>query len=244
MTQRHDEYWAAFLGIESSEWKKPGLSIRPHAGLKGYRGVWCFRHLARTVVSAPEGWVPHLGSRLEGADPHRLVDESFLRDVFGPDFDRVVGPAYHGVLDPSRFRREPSPNVRLLGPDDAGKIEAFRLGCDPNDWENSGLDERSGYAAAYIDGDHILSMAAYRAKTDDVGDLCVMTHPSSRGRGLGAAAVSAVVDRALLDERVLLYQTLESNVGAVRIAKRLGFDHYATHVAIRLNADTPSSSKP
>jgi hypothetical protein len=49
--------------------------------------------------------------------------------------------------------------------------------------------------------------------------------------------VSAVVERALAEGKTLLYQTLESNLGAVGAARRVGYEQYATHLAVRLKRD-------
>ena len=61
-------------------------------------------------------------------------------------------------------------------------------------------------------------MAGYRPWTDIAGDPCVLTHPGFQGRGYGTAAVSAVVEQGLKEGRLRLYQTLEANRGAVKIA--------------------------
>lgn len=45
------------------------------------------------------------------------------------------------------------------------------------------------------------------------------------------------VAEALANGKLLLYQTLESNHLAVRIALSLGFDRYANHLAVRLNRE-------
>src|SRR5438309_1735234 len=102
MGVRDDQFWAAFFGIVPSQWDAPGLSVRPHVGLLGYGGLWCFRHNERTVVSAPEDRVAELEERLEGCEPDQLFDETFLADILGSDFDRLIGPVFQGSLAPVR----------------------------------------------------------------------------------------------------------------------------------------------
>jgi predicted GNAT family acetyltransferase len=97
--------------------------------------------------------------------------------------------------------------------------------------------------AAYLDGERIIAMAGYRPWNDGAGDPCVLTHPDHRGRGCGTAVVSLVVATALPQGKLLLYQTLEANRGAVQIALNLGYDQYARHLAIRLNRDSPSPDR-
>ena len=49
--------------------------------------------------------------------------------------------------------------------------------------------------------------------------------------------MSITVKLALKEGKVPLYQTLESNVAAIKIARRLGYERYAQHFAVRLNTD-------
>ena len=241
MTERYDRFWAEYLGITPADFNQPGLSIAAHVGLQGYRGIWCFRRRDRTVVSAPPGWIPHLQSRLPEIGPEQLMDESVLRELFGSDFDRLVGPAYQGCLLPDRFRPYVVPHVRFLGPDDTSLVEAFRVECGQDAWEYAGFDEATSYLAAIREGDRIVSLAGYnQVWRDEAGGPCILTHRAYRGRGWATGATSAVVGRALQEGKVLLYQTLEANTASIRIARRLGYEQYARHVAVRLKAETPS----
>lgn len=53
--------------------------------------------------------------------------------------------------------------------------------------------------------------------------------------------MSTVVNQALQEGKLLLYQTLEANRGAVRIALKLGYEQYGRHLAVRLKGETPSN---
>jgi predicted GNAT family acetyltransferase len=106
-------------------------------------------------------------------------------------------------------------------------------------WETSGIDEARVWQHAYFEGDKITAMAGYRARSDEAGDPCIVTHPEFRGQGRGTAVAGAVVCDALAQSKLLLYQTLESNSSAVRIAFALGYERYATHIAVRLKGDSP-----
>jgi predicted GNAT family acetyltransferase len=79
-----------------------------------------------------------------------------------------------------------------------------------------------------------VALAGFRQQSDTVGDPGIITHPESRGRGYATAAASRVVENAIELGRLVLYVTLESNIAAVSVATRLGFEQYATHVAVRL----------
>ena len=228
---RDDAFWADYLGVEASAWNAPGLSIRAHAGLLGYRGVWIFRRRQHTVVSSPIGWVAHLERKLSGGDASSLFDESFLKDLFGDDFERVIGPAFQGCLDPNRFSYITASEVRPVTRDDQ---QRFRMQCTPADVENSGIDKVQDYLTGYVLDTRIAAMAGYRPWNGFAGDPCILTHPDFQRKGYGAAVASAVVQRALQAGKLLLYQTLEANRGAVGIARKLGYEQYARHLAVRL----------
>ena len=238
---RDDQFWAEFLGIAPVDWSMPGVSVRPHVGLSGYCGLWCFRHQDRTVVSVPRGWVDYLETRLKGCEPDHLLEEAFLVELLGGEFERLIGPAFQGCLDPGRFRPASSADVRFVGPNDAAAVDQFRAECGPGGWETGGLDEVKHHVAAYFQGERLVAMAGYRPWTDFAGDPCVLTHPGFRGRGCGNAVVSAVIEQALQRGQLLLYQTLEANRSAVKIALKLGYEQYGRHVAVRLKGERPSN---
>jgi hypothetical protein len=54
--------------------------------------------------------------------------------------------------------------------------------------------------------------------------------------------VSAVVEQGLKEGRLLLYQTLEANRGAVKIALNLVYHQYGRPVAVRLKSETLSNA--
>ena len=197
MGRADDIFWAGFLGVTPEEWDTPGLSIRKHVGLT-YCGLWSFRRKARTVVSAPAGWVTPLAALVARLN-EPFLDESEWRTILGDDFDRAIGPAFQGCLDPARFRKVHDENTRFVEPSDPA-LSAFRSECDPEEWAMAGLDEKvEGPIAACFVGSKIVAGAGYRSWNPTAGDPCVLTHPEYRGRGFGSAAVSAVVERALAE---------------------------------------------
>ncbi len=219
------------------EWDTEGLSIRLHAGLAGFQGLWSFRRKGRTVVSAPLGWVTPL-SALVSRPRERLLEESEWQAILGVDFDRAIGPAFQGLPGSGALSEElHDANTRFVDVSDAA-FARFRAECDPADWELAGLDAKvqAPIAACFV-GERIVAGAGYRAWSPTAGDPCVLTHPEFRGRGFGSAVVSAVVERVLAEGKTLLYQTLEANLGAVGVARKVGYEQYATHLAVRLRRE-------
>jgi GNAT superfamily N-acetyltransferase len=234
-TERYDRFWADYFGIAPSDWNRPGISVQGHVGLKGYQGVWFFRRLDRTVVSAPDAWLPRINSHLADMPGANLMEESFIQGLFAGAMERIIGPVFQGFLSPAQFRPVHTCEVQSVNEQDTELVKAFRGECG-QDWDYSGLEEANQYLTAAFEGSRIVSMAGYRAWEAEAGDPCVLTHPSHRGRGYAAAVTSAVVERALEHGKMLLYQTLEANAGAIHVARRLGYEQYARHFAVRLNA--------
>jgi hypothetical protein len=233
---RDDEFWADFLGVDPTEWGGIGVSVQPHVGLRGYRGFWCFRRNRRTIVSAPASWVPRLGQIIGGRADDDLMLGAFWARALSHDFERAIGPAFQGCLDPAKFRHKPDRSVRPVDDIDGPRVEGFRTACGP-DWN---MPDTAGlWRHAYFEEGIVAAMAGYRGWSDSAGDPCVITRPDARSGGRGAAVTSAVVAEALANEKLLLYQTLESNEPAVRIALSLGYERYANHLAVRLNRDSP-----
>jgi GNAT superfamily N-acetyltransferase len=239
MGRRDDVFWAGFLGVAPEDWSTRGISYRSHAGLSGYRGFWCFRRNDRVVVSAPSGWVERMRVMLSGWDQDRLMDRASLAEALGADFERSIGPAFQGCLEADRFAGRAAPSVRRLVPADGEAVDLFRIDCGTGDWDSSGLARAERWRHASFEGEKITAIGGYRSWSDDAGDPCVLTHPEFRGGGRGAAVTSAVVADALSSGKLLLYQTLESNEAAVRIALSLGYVRYGSHVAVRLKREAP-----
>lgn len=234
-----DRYWAEFFGVSPKDWAIPGTFFRPHVGLLGYRGLWCFRRKDRVVVSAPPAWVPRLERSWAGWDAERLVDRDRVAASLGSHCERCIGPAFQGWLDPSSFQALACSEVRPLRSSDRASLERFKEECGEDDWEASGLAHVGSPAYVHDANDELTAMAGLRQKSSGVGDLCVLAHPRHRGSGRGGAVVSAVARDAAERGTLVLYQTLESNEAAVRLALSLGFGRYATHLAARLNSDLP-----
>jgi GNAT superfamily N-acetyltransferase len=165
-----------------------------------------------------------------------------LQLLFGPSFDRCIGPVFQGSLLAECFSPFESANVRVLTPHDSEAVDAFRAECAADDLSAPGIDGTTHYRTAFFDHGRIVALSGYRPWNDVVGDPCVLTHPQYRSRGCGAAVVSMTVKLALIEGKVPLYQTLESNIAAIKIARRLGYERYAQHFAVRLKTDAPATS--
>lgn len=235
--ERYDSFWARYLGVSANQLNEPGVSVAAHVGLSGYNGVWFFRRNQSTIVSAPADWVQTLRRRIPSI-PEEFASTSFFEEIFGEHFERIVGPAFQGYLIGGSVDGEKASQTaaNFIGANDSALVDSFRSQCGQESWEESGLGEATQYLAAVRVGNAIVSLAGYRAWTREAGDVCVLTHPARHRRGFATAAARTVVEHALKDGKLMLYQTLESNTAAIKIAQHLGYAQYASHVAVRLRA--------
>jgi GNAT superfamily N-acetyltransferase len=236
----HDRFWTEFLGLGDGAWPTAGVAVTAHAGLSGFSGVWFFERDERVVVSAPPAWVRHLSERLSGSRPlEALTSDGKLGELFGAALGLRIGPAFQGALAPGHFNPYVSPRVKWPSADDASVQPALEAHCSAKEVEHAGLSQAQEFRASFWSSGEVVALSGYRAWSERAGDPCVLTHPSYRGRGCGAAAVSSTVARAIAADKLLLFQTLESNRAAVKLALGLGYRRYARHVAVRLERDAP-----
>jgi len=85
-----------------------------------------------------------------------------------------------------------------------------------------------------MDHIHLLVVGQLRARGSAVADPSVITHPAYRDRGHGQRLLSTMLETAVSGGTLVLYQSLLSNGPAISLAQRLGFQQYATLLAVRL----------
>jgi hypothetical protein len=216
-----DRFWEGFFGTPMS----PGNVVVPHAALAGYPGVWFFVRKSCCIVSAPPAWCPRLEQALGEATLDSVMSEGGFRAVFGSAFESSVGPSWLGWLSSRHFQPVSSPKVRRAT---APELRALAAACSPQ--EREAADLRDDDAFGWFEGEEILAAASLTAWGENVAGPGVL----SRRPGCGTAVVSATVAEALRDGKLVVYQTLMENERAVGIARRLGFEFYASHLAVRL----------
>lgn len=228
-----DRFWAGFLDVDVARLLEPGLTVVAHRRFGDWEGAWVFRRDDACVVMAPARLVERLAEALSPLPVDALQSTDVLATVFGAEFDRTVGPAYQGHLEPRAFRPyRGSKTVRSLDASDAGALEGLRLASEPEEWDAADIHPDAAFGCL-ADG-ALVAAASLNDWPPDAMIPGVVTHPAHRGRGYGAAVVSRVVAHALEQGTLALYQTLLENVASVALAKRLGYVQYATHVAVRL----------
>jgi GNAT superfamily N-acetyltransferase len=146
--------------------------------------------------------------------------------------ERVVGPAFVGYADGATFVGGDEAGARSLGDADGEAVAALRDACEPWAWQHGG-PSAAAMAVGVFRGDTLAALASYKLWGDRIAHIAIVTHPAHRGRGLGKAAVSAIARIALARGLVAQYRTLCANTPSMAIARALGFQRFATTLAIR-----------
>ena len=232
--RRIDTFWAGYFGVSASALGEPGTHVVPHVGLGDYAGVWFFVRDGACIVSAPASWCDRIREALVAHTFDAVLSEEGLTALFGPAYATTVGPAYQGWLDPQRFEPTSSPNVRPIEEADRDATLAFRAACGEDDWQDGDLKLDAPGAFGWFEADDLLAAASLTHWDDTTVGPGLLVRPDRRRAGCGTAACSAAVAWSLQAGLTLTYQTLMENTGALRIAQSLGFEQYATHIAVRL----------
>jgi predicted GNAT family acetyltransferase len=145
---------------------------------------------------------------------------------------RIIGPAFIGYAE----HISPAPSgARLLVKEDFPLVDELRRSCEELAWEHGGSEVEGSPTAGAFENGRLVSLAGYEVWDDAIAHISVVTHPDFRGHGHGRAVVTQVAAAALEAGLLPQYRTLEANAGSIRIAEALGFERYATSVAVRLN---------
>jgi GNAT superfamily N-acetyltransferase len=200
---------------------------------------------AASLAAIEAHWAAFLGCTVEEIRGQDIAVPHHGRGIFilsragavvavppGIAADRVVGPAFIGYLDKATFAEADDEASRLLGDSDSDAIEALRAACDPHDWDEGGPDRAAVAAVGVFRGATLAAMSSYEIWSERIAHIGIVTHPAHRGTGLGIAAVRAMTRIALARKLIAQYRTLLANAPSMAIARRLGFERYATTVSI------------
>jgi GNAT superfamily N-acetyltransferase len=225
-------YWASHLGCPTEVLFAEPLHIITHGvELADYSGIFALFRGGAATVSFPPCCIESFDQLM----PAQPATPASFADAFGASGYVVVGPAYIGYAEDVR---SPSHPVRSLTLHDASAVSALRTACTETEWEHGGSLVGEQSSSGVFVGGQLVALAGYEVWAGVVAHISVITHPDFRTRGFGRSAVAHIAERALSAGLIPQYRTLESNFASIGVADSLGFCHYATSVAVRLNRNS------
>lgn len=226
MISRVEGYWAEEMGLPAGRLFAGSLQLVTHGDrLADYHGVFAIFRGDKATVSFPLADLESLRPRL----PSPPVSPQGMAEAFA-DFS-VIGPAYIGYA----AKAPSAPDfVRSLDEKDLPLAAALRSACPEEEWDHGGSEVGTAPASGAFIGGNLVALAGYEIWEHGIAHISIVTHPEYRGRGYGRAAVAHLMGRAFAAGLIPQYRTLDANTASIRIAESLGFERYATSVAVRL----------
>lgn len=244
-TAHMDAQWAATLGCQVEDLRRPHVLVAPHGPsgtLAGYRGVMLLRRGEACIVSVPPAMVAAVHRQLARHTADEVFTASALTDLFGDAVERIVGPAWQGCADRSNVHPLVTRGTRLLRPADAAALQRLEMACDRTEWEHSTIIWGEWPVFGCFVGSELVAAGTLHPWGEGVLSVGIITHPAHRGQAYARAVVSAMTAYGLARGAILRYQTLQANVPAVAVAQALGYQAYGQTLAVRLARLVPASA--
>jgi GNAT superfamily N-acetyltransferase len=237
-----DAHWAAQFGCDPAVLHRPGVSLLRSAGdFADYHGVYLLRWGEACVFTVPAPFYARVAAGVAGRGARQVFDRAFLERLLGEAVDCIIGPAFRGCCDTSDFRPVVAPGARLLAAADESALRALAVACEAQAWEHSGIKFDRPPHFGYFEAGELVAAGMLQAASTRLRNVGIITHPTRRGWGYGRALISFMTAYALAAGGIGHYQTLMSNMPAKAGALALGYQQYATGLAVRLRPPTEGS---
>jgi GNAT superfamily N-acetyltransferase len=233
-----EQFWCDIFDLEGDElWAD--ITVRPHTRLGDYPGWYVAWRGDGVHISAPSTASAHDAASLADESPVDLRRVEFWHAFALQRSSHVIGPATHHYLDDD-------PGV----PHDVEQVDPRRLArlrddVSVEDWDESGIPdalEDGGEALAVWGGTGrgdrpwvpaLLGGAVLTETADAHRDIGLLVAADARGRGVGARLGQAAASYAITWHGWARWTCRTTNQPSLRTAARLGFEPYATQLAIR-----------
>jgi RimJ/RimL family protein N-acetyltransferase len=220
-----ERWWRQLFALDDELWSSTTV-MHPHGLLGDYEGWFVAWRDSGVHVSAPSSADARDVASLANEDAVTLQDVSFWHAFAHQRGLELIGPGVHRYLD-----EDPGPagDVREVDP---SELRALHERVELADWWECGFDEsldEPGVVAFAADG----GGAVLRELDGVPRNVTLLVVPDARGRGLGTELGRAAASYAVRRHGYARWRSRDSNVPSTRAAQRLGFEPYATQLAIR-----------
>ncbi|HVJ85476.1 MAG TPA: GNAT family N-acetyltransferase [Caulifigura sp.] len=221
-------YWSSDFDCPVEQLLAQPLHVLTHGpALAGYNGIFALFRDGMATMSFPQSKMTPLTRLL----PDPPLTAAGFSNAFDRSGFRIVGPACLNYAEHIAVQHHA---VRRLAETDTGAVRSLQEVSDSTEWEHGGIDSGAAASFGVIVGRELVSIAGYELWGNTIAHISVITHPAHRGRGYARSAVAQAATAALEAGLIPQYRTLVSNGPSMSVAQSLGFDHYATSVAVKL----------
>jgi len=220
-----ERWWRELFDIDEALWSSVTV-VHPHGQLGQYAGWFVAWRDAGVHVSAPSDADADDVASLRNASLHELQQPAFWHAFARQRGLEVIGPGVHRYLD-----EDPGTPAGVREAD-VSELRALEDQVEVEDWWECGFDEsldEPGVVAFAADGG-----GAVLTELDGAPrNVTLLVAPHARGRGLGIELGRAAASYAVRHHGYARWRSRDTNVPSTRVAQRLGFEAYATQLAVR-----------
>jgi GNAT superfamily N-acetyltransferase len=236
-----EDFWCDVFGLELEElWQD--VTVRPHSRLRDYDGWYVAWRGEGVHISAPLSAPASDAASLGNESPVDLRRAAFWQAFALQRSMRVVGPAVHHYLDTDPGVPEGVEQV------DPVRLTLLRDKVSVEDWEDCGIPEAladGGEALAAwgdpgdpgeMDKPWVPALLGGAVLTETAGanrDIGLLVAAEARGRGVGSRLGQAAASYAVQWHGWARWTARTANEPSLRTARRLGFQPYATALAVK-----------
>jgi len=208
LEQRVLAFWGSALGVESNSLDRDGLAAvvdrrdfaaQRRATIRTARGTLLLAAPAeeRVAVAEPAAYAADVAARAHG-----------------------IG-LLHYLAHPPVGERDP--RVRVLGAADRPLLDELQRAAGAAATEEAEVDVEDPLAVGIAERGRLLAIASLLDEGGDTVDIGVLVDPAERRRGLGAAVVREIAERATRSERLVQYRCNRENEASAGLARACGF---------------------
>ncbi|MBN1968448.1 MAG: GNAT family N-acetyltransferase [Candidatus Delongbacteria bacterium] len=217
--------WAETFKVTPEDFKTCGTIFEERDNLKDSRNliIW---HCGEKVIFRFD---PDLKDQMDRIRNHFPVNftitDEYALDFFEADelgcesFDHIM------ILYPDNFKPYLADNflVRKLDKSDLHYLESLKESCSEQDLDDAYIEIDHEIITGVFDNDKLVSVSSVL----DWGafyDVGVLTNPDYRGKGLGKASVTLLVEEIFRTDKIPLFRCNFNKLGSYGIGKALGFE--------------------
>lgn len=228
-----EQWWRRLFGVDDALWSSVTV-LHPHRELGDYEGWYVAWRDAGVHVSAPASAHVDDVASLTNERVTTLQDASFWNAFADARALEVIGPSTHFYLD-----EDPGPADGVVDLTDK-ELTRLRATVRPEEWDEGGMaDEPLPPVRFGIIEDGVpVAVAVLNEWRDGAADIGVVVAPSHRGRGLAAVVGRHAASYAIRQQGIARWRAATTNLASSRTAQRLGFEPYATQLAVRRGSST------
>jgi GNAT superfamily N-acetyltransferase len=200
--------WGSLLGAEPTLLDRDGLVVvEDHRDFAAERRATIRTARGTLLLATP------VEKAVAAADP-----AAYSADVAGRA--RGIGLLHYFAPSPGHG---PDPRVRLLEAADRPLLDELQKAAGAAETEKAEVDVDDPVAVGIVERDRLLAIPSLLDEGSDAVDIGVLVDPTERRRGLGAAVVRNIIERAAGSGRLVQYRCNLENEASARLARACGF---------------------